>query len=169
MTAFRSRGWVRFFDEQKGFGSIRDVALGDDVFVHYSNLRLWSRGWRSLQQGEAVEFLRFSAPRGPAALEVTGVGSRPLLCELEDGRGFAAELAEPGREKASRRAPETSEPLQMTKRRKGCASGAIGEEQRGRARDEASEEARSESSPPKPLRHPGGAPPRWEGRLRRSL
>ena len=70
-------------------GSIRDAAAGDDVFLRSSNLRLWRRGWRSLQQGEAVEFLRAScAAVAPAALEarvhISGAGAwKRLLSALE--------------------------------------------------------------------------------------
>ena len=79
-----SLGWVRFFDARRGIGSILDVARGDDVFVHYSNLRRSSRGWRGLRCGEYVQFLRVAASRGPAAVEVTGPARGPLLCEADD-------------------------------------------------------------------------------------
>ena len=83
VPAAMSLGWVKFFDVQRGFGSVLDVTRGDDVFVHYSNLRRDSRGWRSLRRGEYVQFLRVAAARGPAAVEVTGIAGGPLLCEAE--------------------------------------------------------------------------------------
>jgi cold shock protein len=46
-------GTVKFFNAEKGFGFIsRDE--GEDVFVHYSNIQ--SSGYRSLEQGQRVEF-----------------------------------------------------------------------------------------------------------------
>jgi CspA family cold shock protein len=47
------QGTVKFFNSEKGYGFIsRDGA--DDVFVHYSNIV--GDGYRSLDQGQAVEF-----------------------------------------------------------------------------------------------------------------
>jgi CspA family cold shock protein len=46
-------GIVKFFDAQKGFGFISREG-GDDVFVHYSNIT--GSGYRSLEQGQTVEF-----------------------------------------------------------------------------------------------------------------
>ena len=46
-------GTVKFFNEQKGFGFIsREV--GDDVFVHYSEIQ--GSGFKTLQEGQKVEF-----------------------------------------------------------------------------------------------------------------
>jgi cold shock protein len=46
-------GTVKFFNSEKGYGFIsRDG--GDDVFVHYSNIQ--GNGYRSLEEGQAVEF-----------------------------------------------------------------------------------------------------------------
>jgi cold shock protein len=48
-----TRGTVKFFNAEKGYGFIsRDG--GDDVFVHYSNIQ--GSGYRSLDEGQAVEF-----------------------------------------------------------------------------------------------------------------
>jgi CspA family cold shock protein len=46
-------GTVKFFNSEKGFGFI-SREQGDDVFVHYSNIQ--GRGYRSLEEGQRVEF-----------------------------------------------------------------------------------------------------------------
>ncbi len=46
-------GTVKFFNAEKGFGFISRTG-GEDVFVHYSNIQ--GNGYRSLEEGQAVEF-----------------------------------------------------------------------------------------------------------------
>ena len=46
-------GTVKFFNNEKGFGFI-SREQGDDLFVHYSNIQ--GRGYRSLEEGQRVEF-----------------------------------------------------------------------------------------------------------------
>jgi len=64
----RLTGTVKWFDEKKGFGFIeRDE--GDDVFVHYTSLRDDS-GFRTLEDGQKVEFDVKEAEKGPQAEDV---------------------------------------------------------------------------------------------------
>lgn len=65
-----AEGTVEFFNDEKGYGFI-SRAEGDDVFVHYSNIV--GDGFKSLQQGQAVEFDVGEGRKGPEALNV-----RPL-------------------------------------------------------------------------------------------
>lgn len=63
-------GTVKFFNNEKGYGFIsRDD--GDDIFVHYSNIS--SDGYRSLDEGQAVEFEVGPGRKGDEALNVTAV------------------------------------------------------------------------------------------------
>lgn len=66
--AERETGKVKWFNATKGFGFIeRDGA--PDVFVHYSAIR--GSGYRSLEEGQAVEFDITDGPKGPQAQDVT--------------------------------------------------------------------------------------------------
>lgn len=63
-----TKGTVKWFNERKGFGFLsRDD--GDDVFVHYSSIQ--SSGFKSLTEGQAVEFDVQDGPKGPQAVNVT--------------------------------------------------------------------------------------------------
>ena len=62
-----AQGTVKWFNDSKGFGFIqRDD--GPDVFVHFS--AVVGDGYRSLQEGQAVEFEITQGPKGPQAANV---------------------------------------------------------------------------------------------------
>ena len=64
----RVTGTVKWFNDAKGYGFIeRDD--GKDVFVHYSAIS--ATGFRSLQEGQRVEFVVTQGQKGPAAADVT--------------------------------------------------------------------------------------------------
>ena len=60
-------GTVKWFNASKGYGFIEQEG-GEDVFVHYSALQ--SEGYRSLNEGQRVEF---SIERGPKGLQASNV------------------------------------------------------------------------------------------------
>ncbi len=66
--AEKERGTVKWFNATKGFGFIQREQ-GGDVFVHYSAIQ--SDGYRSLNQGDAVEFEVQEGPKGLQAANVT--------------------------------------------------------------------------------------------------
>ena len=64
----RLKGTVKWFNNAKGYGFIgRDD--GADVFVHYSAIT--TEGYKSLQEGDSVEFEITQGPKGPQAANVT--------------------------------------------------------------------------------------------------
>lgn len=66
----RQTGTVKWFNAAKGFGFIEKDG-GEDVFVHYSSIR--GDGYRSLQEGQRVEFLVTQGEKGLQAQDVTNV------------------------------------------------------------------------------------------------
>ena len=62
------QGTVKWFNESKGYGFIARES-GDDVFVHYSAIK--GEGFRTLNEGDRVEFVITQGQKGPAASEVT--------------------------------------------------------------------------------------------------
>ena len=68
MSEERIVGTVKWFNDQKGFGFIA-VEGGKDVFVHHSAIQ--SQGFRSLAEGDRVEFSIENSPKGPSAANVS--------------------------------------------------------------------------------------------------
>ncbi len=64
-------GHVKWFNERKGYGFIEQDE-GNDVFVHYS--AIVDTGFKTLQEGQAVEFDVVEGPRGPQAANVVLIG-----------------------------------------------------------------------------------------------
>ncbi|MGD9998280.1 MAG: cold-shock protein [Ilumatobacteraceae bacterium] len=63
-------GTVKFFNAQKGYGFISRED-GPDVFVHFSNIE--GSGYRSLEEGQKVEFEIGQGRKGDEALKVTAI------------------------------------------------------------------------------------------------
>lgn len=63
----RIQGTVKWFNATKGFGFIEREG-GADVFVHFSAIQ--ASGYRSLEEGQRVEFTVEQGPKGPQATQV---------------------------------------------------------------------------------------------------
>ncbi len=62
------RGTVKWFNEKKGYGFIQQESGGADVFVHYSSIQ--AEGFKTLKEGQAVEFEVVQDSKGPKATNV---------------------------------------------------------------------------------------------------
>lgn len=68
--SMREQGTVKWFNASKGFGFIQRQS-GDDVFVHFSSIQ--GDGYKSLNEGQAVEFEVTKGPKGLQASNVTAL------------------------------------------------------------------------------------------------
>jgi len=62
-----SNGTVKWFSNQKGYGFISQEG-GKDVFVHHSEIQ--GEGYKTLEEGQVVEFESIDGPKGPQAKNV---------------------------------------------------------------------------------------------------
>jgi CspA family cold shock protein len=63
-----STGTVKWFNNQKGYGFIQPDEGGDDLFIHHSNIV--AEGYRSLEDGQKVEFEAAQGQKGMEAINV---------------------------------------------------------------------------------------------------
>lgn len=71
-----AKGTVKWFNDAKGFGFIEQEAGGEDVFVHYSTIQ--TDGYRSLKEGQKVEYEVEGADKGLRAINVRATSEAPF-------------------------------------------------------------------------------------------
>lgn len=67
------KGKVKWFNDQKGYGFIEDLDGAEDCFVHFSTIKNAGgekKGFKTLKEGEAVDYTRGKSTKGWAAVEV---------------------------------------------------------------------------------------------------
>ena len=64
-----NQGTVKWFNAQKGYGFITNESTGEDVFVHFS--AIVSDGYKTLEEGQEVEYEVTEGAKGPQAVNVT--------------------------------------------------------------------------------------------------
>ncbi|HXF79137.1 MAG TPA: cold-shock protein [Usitatibacter sp.] len=66
-----SKGTVKWFNDAKGFGFITPEDGGKDLFAHHTEIQ--GEGFKSLKEGQAVEFETTQGQKGPAAARIRAV------------------------------------------------------------------------------------------------
>jgi CspA family cold shock protein len=67
--ATQVKGTVKWFNDAKGFGFVQSEAINGDIFVHYSAIQ--GDGFKTLSEGQEVQFELVTGPKGPQAYNVT--------------------------------------------------------------------------------------------------
>jgi CspA family cold shock protein len=80
----RANGTVKWFSQEKGFGFIQRDG-GADVFVHFTSIQ--DRGFRTLEQGESVEFDIIEEPKGLKAANVVRLNPPAGDAQPQEARG----------------------------------------------------------------------------------
>ncbi len=68
-------GTVKWFNDQKGYGFIKQEAVAEDIFVHHTAIKM--EGFRTLTPGEAVDFEIKKDEKGMKAVNVTRAAQQP--------------------------------------------------------------------------------------------
>ena len=89
-----TRGTVKWFNDAKGYGFISQEDGGEDVFVHFQAIQ--AEGFKTLREGQTVEFEVVTGPKGKQAANVTflvaGEGKANTLRRVLAGRYTPEEL-----------------------------------------------------------------------------
>ncbi len=81
-------GTVKWFNDAKGFGFIEPEAGGEDIFAHFSAIRM--DGFRTLKQGGKVSFEVVEGPKGRLAQNIASLDAPPVA-EAEERQSVSAD------------------------------------------------------------------------------
>jgi len=83
-TNVQHTGKVKWFNGSRGFGFVTDLDSSTDIFVHHTGLVTSIECWRTLYEGEYIQYKTKQDKEGQdQAIEVTGIKAGPLLCETK--------------------------------------------------------------------------------------
>lgn len=78
----RNTACVKWFNPRAGYGFLTDCNNAADIFVHHSEINTSGNVYKTLTQGEYVEYKTTTDDKGKVlAVNVTGINQGPLLCE----------------------------------------------------------------------------------------
>ena len=81
-TETRQTARVKWFNPRSGYGFLTDTSSSEDIFVHHSQITTGANVYKTLTQGEYVEYETTKDDSGKSlASGVTGLNRGPLLCE----------------------------------------------------------------------------------------
>ncbi len=80
----KNTGRVKWFNAKRGYGFIIDTTTSDEIFVHHSSIITPENVFKTLSQGEYVEFVRSTDDNNKViATAVSGINNGPLMCQRE--------------------------------------------------------------------------------------
>ncbi|MEU8990432.1 cold shock domain-containing protein [Streptomyces sp. NPDC048558] len=83
MSGTRKSGRVKWFNNAKGYGFVTEEGKDDELFTHYSQLRM--DGYKTLKKGQRVTSEILQAPKGPHAINIQPVEVSVEVSPDEDG------------------------------------------------------------------------------------
>ena len=79
------QGVCKWFNNKRGYGFITVVSSenseGEDIFVHQTNIKPLNSTYRTLSQGEYIQFNMGECDQGKQAVNVKGINNGPLMCD----------------------------------------------------------------------------------------
>ena len=96
-TQSRTLGRIKWFDNRKGYGFLTRLEDDLDIFLHFSSITVREGVYKTLIEGEYVEFDLKQDDNGKnIAVDITGPYRGPLLCENTERRVYAVRRTPPG-------------------------------------------------------------------------
>lgn len=86
-NSVRQTGQVKWFNHTRGYGFLTNLNGGDnaDIFVHHTQLKTKEDVYKTLYQGEYVEYLEEADDKGKlCAVKITGIQGNTLMCEVRN-------------------------------------------------------------------------------------
>jgi cold shock protein len=111
-------GTVKWFSNQRGYGFIIPEGGGTDIFVHFSAIQ--GEGYKTLREGEKVEFEQTKGPKGDQAINVKNLGKEKKEGAKEEKNAEAPkeEKKEGAKEEKKAEAPKEEKKAEAPKEEK---------------------------------------------------